>query len=103
MTDEPLVPWKEIAAQMDISTNDDGLVEGYLSECEDKNRSLEWSLSEATKENERLNAVHHADQYTLTLQARENERLRAALRTIGSASDWHPDDMQAFARASCQT
>jgi len=34
---------------------------------------------ELRAENERLNGVHHADQYTLTLQASENERLRAAL------------------------
>jgi hypothetical protein len=33
----------------------------------------------------------------------EIERLRVALKTIASAADWHPDDMQAFARAACQT
>ena len=36
---------------------DAGLAEGYLSECEDKNRTLEWSLSEATKEDERWRAT----------------------------------------------
>lgn len=42
---------------MDISSKDHGLVEGYLSECEDENRTLDWKLSEATKEIERLRAA----------------------------------------------
>ncbi|HYW86794.1 MAG TPA: hypothetical protein VFB50_03440 [Chloroflexota bacterium] len=28
----------------------------------------------------------------------ENERLRAVLRTLADANDWHPVDMQNFAR-----
>jgi len=63
-----------------------------------------------TRERDELRAVNkllqlRGDIYLEQLQQKqaENERLRTALKAIGSASDWHPDDMQAFARAACQT
>ena len=63
-----------------------------------------------TRERDELRAVNkvlqlRGDTYLEQLEQKhaENKRLRAALKTIGSAADWHPDDMQAFARAACQT
>lgn len=38
----------------------EGIAEGYLSECEDRVRTLEWQLSEATKAVEREQEVNRA-------------------------------------------
>lgn len=51
--------------------------------------------AELEAENERLKAAFDNLNHYAT---DEIERLRAALAKIADASDWHPDDMQAFAR-----
>lgn len=75
-----------------MTTNTEGIAEGYLSECEDRVRTLEWQLSEATKANERLREHQREAAEALvgeaTLHGRikeleaSNERLRSLLARL---------------------
>lgn len=72
---------------VDMSTKDDGLVEGYLSECEDKNRTLEWSLGEATKEIERLRAEVESYRQTIRLSLGYREAIAIQIEDECDADD----------------
>ena len=78
---------------VDISSKDHGLVEVYLSECEDENRTLEWKLSEATKEIARLNLlVREADKgCAVLLEQREAEIARLTLDNQRFTEMWDTD------------
>lgn len=60
-----------------MSSNTEDLAEGYLSECEDQVRTLEWQLSEATKAAKRLEGLYGAAMDGLNKVDAENERLRS--------------------------
>lgn len=74
----------------------EGIAEGYLSECEDRVRTLEWQLSEATKAVEQLRLerdgvlggqveqLQASVAYVNELRA-SNERLRSVERAARSA------------------
>src|SRR5215471_16009342 len=75
------------------ATENVGTTENYIRQLEAENEQLRDSSN-------RLRAMYKGAADGWLEEERETERLRAALEMIATASNWHPDDMQALARTA---